>query len=128
MEKVKSTVTVQSTTSTSQSSQLSSPDFGKAMINLYQPRVLKCSEYKAAAQCLAEAFATDDVAQYFIETDDRKHWTSEQKWKLHVEILEYVTYAHCLRGLALTVGPNYDSVALWCVLLFRRHHLPQISP
>ena len=115
MEKVKATVTIESTTSSALSSQLSSPGIGKAISNLYQPRVLKCSEYKAAAACLAEAFGEDDVAQYFIETDDRSHWTKEQKWDLHVQILEYVTYAHCLKGLALAVGPNYDSVALWCV-------------
>ena len=118
MEKIKATITVESTTSSAQSSYLSSPGIGKAVSNLYQPRVLKCSEYKAAAACLAEAFATDDLAQYFIETDDRKHWTKEQKWNLHVQIMEYVTYAHCLKGLALAVGPNHDSVALWFVALF----------
>ena len=76
-------------------------------------RLIPIADYKKAAQCLAEAFADDPVAMYFINTPDRAHWTAEQKWDLHVSILEYVTYAHCLKGLALTIGPNYDSVALW---------------
>ena len=76
-------------------------------------RVVSVSEYKEAALCLAEAFAEDAVARYFIDVPDREHWTEEDKWTLHLEILEYVTYAHCLKGLVTTVGPNYDAVALW---------------
>lgn len=76
-------------------------------------RVVSVSEYKEAALCLAEAFAEDAVARYFIDVPDREHWTEEAKWTLHLEILEYVTYAHCLKGLVTTVGPNYDAVALW---------------
>lgn len=71
------------------------------------------AEYKAAAQCLAEAFADDDVARYFTHTPDREHWTEEQRWELHVSILEYIVYAHILKGVALTVGPDYGCVALW---------------
>jgi hypothetical protein len=52
---------------------------------------------------------------YFINTPDREHWSKEQKWDLHVQILEYITYAHCLKGLVLTAGENYGCVALWCV-------------
>lgn len=78
-------------------------------------RVVRIEEYKQAADALAEAFAEDDVAMYFIDTPDRQHWTKEQKWKLHVEILEYVTYAHILKGLVLTAGEDYGCVALWCV-------------
>ena len=76
------------------------------------PRILRLDEYKAAAQTLAEAFWEDDVAMYFIETGDRV-LTNQQKWKLHVSILEKLVYAHCLKGLVTTIGPNYDSVALW---------------
>lgn len=76
-------------------------------------RVVSVAEYKEAALCLAEAFAEDDVARYFIDVPDREHWSEEAKWQLHLEILEYVTYAHCLKGLVTTVGPNYDAVALW---------------
>jgi len=75
-------------------------------------RVVTLSEYKEAAACLAEAFGTDDVARYFVDVPDRAHWTEEQKWALHVEILEYITYAHILKGLVTTVG-NFEAVALW---------------
>lgn len=76
-------------------------------------RRVTVSEYKQAAQCLAEAFAKDEVARYFTHMPDTEHWTDAQKWKLHVEILEYITYAHILKGLVLTVGPAYGCVALW---------------
>ncbi|TKA77189.1 hypothetical protein B0A49_01834 [Cryomyces minteri] len=76
-------------------------------------RLIAPEEYKEAAQCLAEAFAEDHVARYFVDTPDRAHWSEAQKWDLHVSILEYVTYAHILKGMALTVGPNYGCVALW---------------
>jgi hypothetical protein len=78
-----------------------------------QVRVVPAEEFKQASLCLAEAFKEDEVARYFIDTPDRSHWTEEQKWDLHCDILEYVTYAHCLKGLVTTVGPNYDAVALW---------------
>ncbi|KAG9901568.1 hypothetical protein KCU94_g7872, partial [Aureobasidium melanogenum] len=38
-------------------------------------RQVTLAEYKQAAQCLAEAFADDDVARYFTEVPDRAHWT-----------------------------------------------------
>lgn len=75
-------------------------------------RVVTAAEYKEAAACLAEAFATDDVARYFIDVPDREHWTEAEKWDLHVEILEYVTYAHILKGLVTTIG-DFEAVALW---------------
>jgi hypothetical protein len=75
-------------------------------------RVVRLDEYKQAAACLAEAFAEDDVARYFIDVPDRPRWTAQEKWDLHVEILEYVTYAHILKGLVTTVG-DFDAVALW---------------
>ncbi|KAF1938202.1 hypothetical protein EJ02DRAFT_29741 [Clathrospora elynae] len=75
-------------------------------------RVVTAAEYKLAAACLAEAFEQDDVARYFIDVPDREHWTEEEKWALHVEILEYVTYAHILKGLVTTVG-DFEAVALW---------------
>ena len=83
-----------------------------ALDNSKHARILRLDEYKEAAHTLAEAFFADDVAMYFIETGDRV-LTPKQKWDLHVSILEKVVYAHCLRGLATTVGPNYDCVALW---------------
>ncbi|KAH0284842.1 hypothetical protein KCU62_g8012, partial [Aureobasidium sp. EXF-3399] len=76
-------------------------------------RRVTLAEYKQAAQCLADAFADDDVARYFTEVPDGAHWTKEQKWNLHVSILEYITYAHILKGLVLAAGPDYGCVALW---------------
>jgi hypothetical protein len=75
-------------------------------------RLVTVDEYKQAANCLAEAFAEDDVARYFIDVPDREHWTEAEKWALHVEIMEYITYAHILKGLVTTVG-DFEAVALW---------------
>lgn len=75
-------------------------------------RVVTAAEYKEAAACLAEAFAEDDVARYFIDVPDRTQWTEKEKWDLHVEILEYVTYAHIMKGLVTTIG-DFEAVALW---------------
>jgi hypothetical protein len=75
-------------------------------------RIVQADEYKQAAACLAEAFGEDDVARYFIDVPDREHWTAEDKWALHVEILEYITYAHILKGLVTAVG-DFEAVALW---------------
>ncbi|KAF9739373.1 hypothetical protein PMIN03_001797 [Paraphaeosphaeria minitans] len=77
-------------------------------------RVVTAAEYKQAAACLAEAFAEDEVVRYPVDTPDRVHWTKQEKWDLHVEMLEYVTYAHILKGLVTTVG-DFEAVALWHV-------------
>lgn len=76
-------------------------------------RVVTIREYKQAAQCLAEAFAEDDVARYFTHTPDTEDWSDADKWDLHVSILEYIVYAHILKGLVLTAGPDFGCVALW---------------
>jgi len=78
-----------------------------------EARVLGISEYEGAAQCLSEAFAVDEVARYFIDTDDMATYSEEYKWKLHCDIIRYVTAAHCYKGIVTTIGPNYDAVALW---------------
>lgn len=78
-------------------------------------RVVSTAEYRQAAQCLAEAFSNDEVARYFVDVPDRQHWSEQEKWALHVEILEYITYAHILKGLVTTVG-DFEAVALWYVL------------
>ena len=76
-------------------------------------RILEVEEYKAAALALAEAFVHDEVSRYFVDTPDRPNWTKQQKWELHVKIMEYITYAHLLKGLVVSAGPKYDCVALW---------------
>lgn len=78
-----------------------------------QIRVVQPFEYKAAALCLAEAFADDHVVRYPIDTADRSHWTEAERFDLHRQALEYITYAHCVKGLVTTVGDDYGCVALW---------------
>lgn len=98
-------ITIESTSST-----MSIP---KPTATENEVRILEKGEYKEAALCLAEAFIADDVALYFIDTPDRSHWSDADKWHLHLSIMEYVVYAHCLKGLVTTIGPNHDCVALW---------------
>lgn len=84
-----------------------------AMENSSEIRIVEPSEYKEAALSLAEAFRDDQAVRYAIDTPDRAHWTEEQRFELHRQALEYVTYAHCLKGLVTTTGENYGCVALW---------------
>jgi ribosomal protein S18 acetylase RimI-like enzyme len=76
-------------------------------------RIVDPSEYKEAATSLAEAFREDHVVRYAIDTPDRAHWTEEERFNLHRQAFEYITYAHCLKGLVTTIGENYGCVALW---------------
>jgi hypothetical protein len=76
-------------------------------------RVIGLSEYKAAALSLAQAFATDDLAQYLVNSDDMSDLTPEAKWRLHVDIMNYIVAAHCYNGVVTTIGPDYEGVALW---------------
>lgn len=76
-------------------------------------RIVSPSEYKEAAASIAEAFREDHIVRYPIDTPDRANWSEEERFNLHRELLEYVTYAHCLRGLVTTIGENYGCVALW---------------
>ena len=76
-------------------------------------RIVEPHEYKEAAACLAEAFRHDHVVRYAIDTPDRMHLTEEERVEMHKQAMEYVTYAHCLNGLVITVGDNYACVALW---------------
>lgn len=106
MEKIDAALTIESMPSMSQASSSSQPASND------QVRILDKSEYKQAALCLAEAFKDDDVVMYFVKTGDRKA-DADAEWKLHLHIMECMTYAHCMSGLATVVGPNYDCVALW---------------
>ena len=76
-------------------------------------RVIDISEYLGAAECLAKAFEADTLARYFVDADDTKGYSEEHKWKLHSDILRYMVAAHCYQGFVTTIGPDYDSVALW---------------
>ena len=76
-------------------------------------RILTLADYKEAALSLAEAFKEDHSSKYFTHTPDRAHWTEQQRWDLHLKVMEYITYAHLLKGLVVSAGPNYDCVGLW---------------
>ncbi|KAI7492290.1 hypothetical protein KC367_g9188 [Hortaea werneckii] len=76
-------------------------------------RIVQLHEWKAASLSLAEAFADDHSCLYFLNTPDTGHWSPERKWRLHLRMMESITYAHLLNGLVLTSGPNYASIALW---------------
>lgn len=107
MEKVRTAATVNSMPKMSEASSSSHP-FDSHVI-----RKLDKREYKQAALCLAEAFKDDHVGMYFVKTGDHPEWTAEDEWKLHLYITECVVYAHCIKGAAFVIGPNYDCVALW---------------
>lgn len=74
-------------------------------------RTLQASEVDQAAECLADAFRDDELAQYFTHTPDRK--PSSDLRKLHFVIMKCIVRAHVQCGLATVIGENYDCVALW---------------
>ncbi|EMC91870.1 hypothetical protein BAUCODRAFT_79349 [Baudoinia panamericana UAMH 10762] len=76
-------------------------------------RVLGLHEWREAAVTLAEAFAEDHTCEYFLNTPDTVHWTKEQKWEVHLSMMQYIVYAHLLSGLVVSAGPDYVCVALW---------------
>ncbi|KAI1503869.1 hypothetical protein F5X99DRAFT_78305 [Biscogniauxia marginata] len=78
-----------------------------------QVRAIGISEYKEAALSLAQAFATDELAQYLLDADDMVGYDDEAKWRLHVDIFNYIVASHCYKGLVTTIGPDYEGVALW---------------
>ncbi|KAF2968447.1 hypothetical protein GQX73_g5148 [Xylaria multiplex] len=77
-----------------------------------QVRAIGISECKGAALSLAQAFATDELAQYLLDAEDVKD-NDEAKWRLHVDIFNYIVAAHCYKGVVTTIGPDYEAVALW---------------
>ncbi|KAL8861701.1 MAG: hypothetical protein Q9178_001902 [Gyalolechia marmorata] len=83
-------------------------------------RELDLAESDAAADSLALAFAHDDVAMYFVDTNDTERWTDQEKWDMHVRIMRSIVKAHCLKGLVLTIGPNHDCVALCGMWMINR--------
>lgn len=87
-------------------------------------RVIGISEYLGATECLAKAFEVDALARYFVDADDTKEYSEDHKWKLHSDILRYMVAAHCYQGFVTTIGPDYDSVALWLVTHIHSCQLP----
>jgi Ser-tRNA(Ala) deacylase AlaX len=84
-------------------------------------RTVSISECEGVAQCLAEAFAVDEVSRYFVDTPDMANVTEAVKWKLHYNIMRYLTAAHCYKGIVTTVGEDYGAVALWYLFPLSHH-------
>lgn len=76
-------------------------------------RIIGMSECTQVALSLAHAFAADDLACYLLNSDDMASLSPEAKWKLHVDIFNYIVAAHCLNGEVHVIGPEYEGVALW---------------
>lgn len=77
-----------------------------------QVRAIGIAECKEAGLSLAQAFATDDLAQYLLDAEDGGDG-DEAKWRLHVDIFNYIVASHCYKGVVTTIGPDYEAVALW---------------
>ncbi|KAI1327514.1 hypothetical protein F5Y16DRAFT_192282 [Xylariaceae sp. FL0255] len=78
-----------------------------------QVRAIGISECKEAAASLAQAFATDDLAQYLLDAEHVAGENDEAKWRLHVDLFNYIVASHIYKGTVTTIGPDYDGVALW---------------
>lgn len=76
-------------------------------------RIVDMAECQQVAISLAHAFATDDLARYLLDSDDMAGLSPEEKWKLHVDIFQYIVAAHCLNGEVHVIGPDHEGVALW---------------
>lgn len=76
-------------------------------------RLVNMSECNEVARSLAYAFAADDLACYLLNSDDMASLTPEDKWKLHVDIFNYIVAAHVLNGEVHVIGSEYEGVALW---------------
>lgn len=71
------------------------------------------SDVKQAAASLAECFADDVVARYYLQVPECDHPLKPKEKKLNLLIYESLTAAHCVNGLVISAGPHYDSVGLW---------------
>ncbi|KAK6212758.1 hypothetical protein LQW54_005026 [Pestalotiopsis sp. IQ-011] len=78
-----------------------------------QVRPVGLAEHKEAGLSIAQAFATDELAHYLLDSDDMAALSDEARWRLHVDMMKYIVAAHCLSGLVTTIGPDYEGVALW---------------
>ncbi|KAL8871109.1 MAG: hypothetical protein Q9174_002997, partial [Haloplaca sp. 1 TL-2023] len=45
----------------------------------FEPRRIEKHEIDSAAECLAHAFSADDVAMYFVHTEETEHWTMTER-------------------------------------------------
>ena len=75
-------------------------------------KIISWKNSKKAAASLAAAFHEDEVSFHFLATPDNTR-SPEQNYKIHTKIMEYTVKAHCLNGVALSIGDNHEGVALW---------------
>ena len=76
-------------------------------------RMATMPECKEVGLSLAHSFAADDLSLYLVDANDMDHLSYEEKWRLHVDMMTYITSAHLMKGIVTTIGPEYDSVAMW---------------
>ncbi|OOQ86233.1 putative n-acetyltransferase-like protein [Penicillium brasilianum] len=76
-------------------------------------REITFAEAKRAASSLADCFANDRVARYYLQVSDCNLPLTPKKAELNLRIYECLTAAHCDTGLVVSAGPCYDSVGLW---------------
>jgi hypothetical protein len=76
-------------------------------------RELDMSHRREAGLSLAQSFATDPLSLYLMCADDATCWSFEKTWKLHVRTMQYSYASYRLRGIATTIGGDYDAIALW---------------
>ncbi|OAA47657.1 Acyl-CoA N-acyltransferase [Metarhizium rileyi] len=76
-------------------------------------RELAMSDRREAGLALAHSFAADPLSLYLMGLDDATCWPSEKLWRLHVRLMRCSYASYRLRGIATTVGGDYDAIALW---------------
>lgn len=81
-------------------------------------RQVGLDECEVAGRSLAHSFAADALSQYLLDGDDLASYSDEQKWKLHVVIMNTVVTSHILGGCVTTIGPDHDALAVWFVAPF----------
>lgn len=74
---------------------------------------VQSAEAKGAAASLAECFADDVVARYYLQISNYNRPLKPTEEKLNLRIYECLTAAHCCNGLVISAGPSHESVGLW---------------
>ncbi|KHN98076.1 Acyl-CoA N-acyltransferase [Metarhizium album ARSEF 1941] len=76
-------------------------------------RELDLRHRREAGLALAQSFAADPLSLYVMGIDDAACWPSEKIWRLHVLLMQYSYASYRFRGIATTIGGDYDAIALW---------------
>jgi ribosomal protein S18 acetylase RimI-like enzyme len=76
-------------------------------------RRVELDECESAGRSLAHSFAADALSHYLLDGEDLDTISDEQKWKLHVVLMNTVVTSHILGGCVTTIGPDHDALAVW---------------